>query len=200
MVRGKSQPVLFNANDVVGIRERDKVSCSKWCHITIGETTYIVVWKFEKLSAGIRIDRVAGQLADQEQPNVEEDSTEHTLQFKVLGMSYKSRQTYLKSASEKIKNNEEVQVMIKPEADNENDQNAIAVLLDYRECWRTVGYIARELTCYLHPLIQSNRITVKIAHLRFRVTYLLVGYYLTLSITRKGQWPPQVITASKSVS
>ena len=89
--------------------------------------------------------------------------------------------------------------MIKAEPENENDKYAIAVLIDYGEGWKTVGYIAKELTYYLHPHLQSDRIHVTIAHIRFRVTYLLVGYYLTLNITQKGQWPTQVMNASKSV-
>ena len=198
MVRGMTQPVLFNIEDALEIVEGDIVACSKSCRITLEETEYLVVWKFDKLLNARCDDWVPGQCTDQEQQN-NGDNTEHTLPFKVLGVSYKNRQTHLKHASEKIKNNEQVHVMIKSEPENENDQNAIAVLLDYEDGWKTVGYIAKELTCYLHPLLESDRISVTIAHIRFRVTYLLVGYYLTINITRKGQWPTKVITASKSV-
>lgn len=90
-------------------------------------------------------------------------------------------------------------VDIKPEPDNDYDSNAIAVLLNYGTEWYTVGYIAKELTNEIHPLLETANIKVAISHIRFRVTYLLIGFYLTLNITREGQWSPRVISASKTV-
>ena len=44
-----TQPVLFNIEDALEIVEGDIVACSKSCHITLEETEYLVVWKFDKL-------------------------------------------------------------------------------------------------------------------------------------------------------
>lgn len=195
LIRGNNQHVLFNAEDAVLLVAHERIICTKWCQITIEDINYLVVWKFEKLSA-IRNEPT---VANQGQAIAGDDNTKHTLPFKVLGVSYKNRQIHLKCASEKLKTNEEVQIMIKPEPDNDHDKNAIAVLLNYGTGWKTVGYIASELTRYLHPSIERNSLTVTIAHIRFRVTYMLAGYYLTINITRKGQWCSQVIIASKTV-
>ena len=92
-----------------------------------------------------------------------------------------------------------MKVDIKPEPENDYDSNAIAVLLNYGSGWYTVGYIAKELANEIHPLLKTSNIKVEISHIRFRLTYLLIGYYLTLNITRKGQWSPKVISASKTV-
>lgn len=192
IIRGNNQHVLFNAEDAVRLAAQEKIVGTKWCHITIEETNYLVVWKFEILTGEPTV-------ANQDQATAGDENTKHTLPFKVLGVSYKNRQIHLKCASEKLKRNEEVQIMIKPEPDNDHDINAIAVLLNCGTGWKTVGYIASELTKHLHPLIESDSITITIAHIRFRVTYMLTGYYLTINITRKGQWCSQVITASKSL-
>ena len=130
---------------------------------------------------------------------IADDNTKHTFPLKVLGVSYKNRQIHLKCASEKLKRNEEVKIKIEPDPDNDNDKNAIAVLINYGSGWIIVGYIASELTCYLHSVIESNSIVVAISHIRLRVTFMLTGYYLTINITRKEQWCPQIITASKRV-
>ena len=107
---------------------------------------------------------------------------------------------HLEVASKKLENGQEVKVQIQPEPDNDFDSNAIAVMLNYGTGWHTVGYIARELTSEIHPLIKRSNIKVAISKISFRLTYLLTGYFATLNITRKGQWSPRVISASKRVS
>ena len=113
---------------------------------------------------------------------------------------FKNWQTYLTAARKKLASAHHVQVALKPELENEYDKNAISVLLDYGCGWKVVGYIARELTSYFTPLINSNSIKVTIARIRFRVNCFLIGYYLTINITRKGMWCPKVISASKKVT
>ena len=70
---------------------------------------------------------------------------------------------------------------------NDYDQNAIAVLINF----------SKELTSELQPLIDNGNIKVNVAHIRFRVNYLQVGYYLTINISRTGQWSKKV-KASKN--
>ena len=194
IVRGHNQHVLFNAEDAVALTAQQKISCNKWCFVTIEEINYLVVWKFEILPTLTHEPR-----AENDNKTTADVNTNHTLPFKVLGVSYKNRQIHLKCASEKLKRNEEVQIKIEPDPDNDHDKNAIAVLINYGDGWKIVGYIASELTCHLHPLIENDSIIVMISHIRFKVTYMLTGYYLTIHITRKGQWCPQVIAASKNV-
>lgn len=199
------------------IKDEDKIDCIKWCQISINSITYVVAWDFKKVS-GNTAALSAPPLKDSApqapaslpptpppppppaDPTPEDGTINHTLPFKVLGIGYKQRQRDLKCASEHLNNNKEVKVAIRPDPHSEHDKDAISVLLDYGSGWKVVGYIARELTCYLHPLIQSNSLLVTISHIRFRVSYLLLGYYLTINITKKGMWCAQVITASKKVS
>ena len=192
--RAHNQHVLFNAEGAIGLTVQKKISCTKWCFVTIEEITYLVVWKFDILPAF-----KCGPTTENESLTIADDNTKHILPFKVLGVSYKNRQIHLKCASEKLERNEEVQIKIEPDPDNDHDKNAIAVLINYGSGWIIVGYIPSELTCYLHPLIESNSIVVTISHILLRVIFMLTGYYLTINITRKGQWCPQVITASKRV-
>lgn len=63
-----------------------------------------------------------------------------------------------------------------------------------------VGYIARELTRYSHPLLANgNIVTVNVKHIKFYIVYMRVGYYITINIAKKGQWEEQVIRASLQV-
>ena len=43
LVKGHNQHVLFNAEDAVGLTVQKKISCTKWCFVTIEEITYLVV-------------------------------------------------------------------------------------------------------------------------------------------------------------
>ena len=40
---------------------------------------------------------------------------------------------------------------------------------------------------------------VTVKHIKFRTSYLKVGFYITINITRKGEWEPEVIRATKKV-
>ena len=82
---------------------------------------------------------------------------------------------------------------------NENDPNSISVQINYDEDepYYTVGYVARELTKYMHPII--NELEVSVKKIRFCTTYMRIGFYLTIDVTKKGRWNEQVIAASKNV-
>ena len=65
-----------------------------------------------------------------------------------------------------------------------------------------IGYIAKELTQFLHPLSKCGYrylTNVSLKHIKFRTSYLRPGFYATIQITRKGQWEKSVIKASKRV-
>lgn len=103
--------------------------------------------------------------------DVESDSTPiyHTLPFKVIGVAHSTKtQDRLDEALTKMKGGETVSAMLKPEPENEFDREAIAVHLDYGNGPCFIGYIPRELTKYLHPLLETRQITqVKVEDIRF---------------------------------
>ena len=127
----------------------------------------------------------------------DEDSNEYPVPFKVLGVAYKRRQTYPKKAYENLEQEQEVMAKLQQEPENDYDQNAIAVLINFGSGWNKVGYIAKELTSELQPLIDNGNIKVNVPQIRFRVNYLQVGYDLTINISRTGQWSKKVVMASK---
>ena len=88
----------------------------------------------------------------------DEESVQHKLGFKCIGAAHeKSRQEYLRKAETKLhKEQVPVIVRLRPESTNEKDSNAIAIDMNYGTGWNCVGYIARELTEYLHPLINNS--------------------------------------------
>ena len=92
-----------------------------------------------------------------------------------------------------------VQAKLQQEPDNDYDQHAIAVFINYHSGWEKVGYIAKELTSDLHPFLERNNLKTTVAHIRFRVNYLQVGYLLTLNITKQGPWSKNVVKAPKKV-
>lgn len=135
--------------------------------------------------------------------DVESDSPPiyHTLPFKVIGVAHSTKtQDRLDEALTKMKVGGTVSAMLKPEPENEFDREAIAVHLDYRNGPCFIGYIQRELTKYLHPLLETRQITeVKVEDIRFRTSFSKFGLYIKISITRIGRWEPFVVRASLSV-
>jgi len=90
----------------------------------------------------------------------ESESVEHTIGFKCIGAAHeKPRQQFLKDAERKMEIEKlPVKVRLTAEPENEKDKNAIAIDMDHDTGWFPVGYIASELTAYLHPLILEGKI------------------------------------------
>ena len=90
----------------------------------------------------------------------DDESVEHTLAFKCIGAAHeKPRQKFLEVAERKLHREQcEVKVKLRHEPENEKDRNAIAIDMDHGTGWFHVGYIASELTQYLHPLILDGKI------------------------------------------
>ena len=93
---------------------------------------------------------------------------------------------------------QQVQANLRPGPTNDYDSNAILVEINYGEGFKPVGYIARELTRLLNPLLGNQIVSVGIKHIKFRTTFLNIGYYITIIITKKGPWDNS-IKKSKSV-
>ena len=123
----------------------------------------------------------------------------------VLGSAHHSEmQTHVESAKKELEQNplirKDVTARIRPEPENEKDEKAIIVEINYGGGYKPVGYIAKELTKFLHPLKALKKITdVGIKHIKFRTAFRNIGYYITIIITRKGPWGTKVIAASAKV-
>ena len=67
-----------------------------------------------------------------------------TVPFKVLGVAHKGWQISLKKAYESLREDKPVQAELQPEPDNDYDQQAIAVYMNYHSCWEKVVYILQK--------------------------------------------------------
>ena len=171
--------------------------CTSSCEITINGKAFKVLWTFEgTVSSDLRTEQEA-----REQKHEIFEETPHTLPFKVMGTCYVTeRQDALEKAYEMLYDfNRPVFVRLCPEPENNDDPNAIAVQINYDEDepYYTVGYIARELTRYLHPVIEQ--LEVSIHNIRFCTTFQRIGFYIAINITKPCLWDEHVVAASKKV-
>ena len=128
----------------------------------------------------------------------DEELGEHTLNFKVLGVTYKGRQNYIECAKQLIDvEGKDVSVSLEPELDNPVDPGGIAVKFDTgvenygNVC---VGYIGKEFKECMTRYLQQNKINkIKIKHIKLRTQFNPIGLYILLEITKKGRWPNFVV-------
>jgi hypothetical protein len=179
------------------------VTCTSHCDINIGDISYTVLWEFAPNPSTNTIDEsqhVARDVALETSDNTVDMDTKHTLPFKVLGTCHSTeRQKVLECAFELMENNRHVFVKLQHEPDNPYDDNAVAVLLQTDVEFELVGYIARELTKYVRPCLMDPDFHAEVRCVRFRTTYMLVGFYITIDLTKKGFWHNDVVKASKAV-
>lgn len=88
----------------------------------------------------------------------------HCLPFKVMGVTYNTTyQKHLEAAKAVGVNSVHAKIVGEPE--NEHDSNAIAVLINYGCGFVRIGYIAKELTRFIHPLLSNGTIvSVDVKH------------------------------------
>ena len=112
-----------------------------------------------------------------------------------MGTCYsKERQYSLQEAFECLyEHNRPVYAKLQAEPENIHDKSAIAVYLMSLSDYEKVGYIASNLTRYLHPLLKDPSLEVSVKNVRFCTTFLMIGFYVTINITKRGQWEKQVI-------
>ena len=194
---------LSNGQQCNGVVNKDidiepgRFCCSSHCTIRVENEDLVVLWTLSPLKNTIQ------SVAIVQVRNVGEEtddySGEHTLPFKVMGTCYwTSRQDALEEAYTYLHEyNRHVFAKLVEEPENVNDSNAIAVYLMASDNYNKVGYIARELTSHLNPIMKSLDVSVK--HIRFSTTFSTKGYYLTLEITKHGMWHNDVVVASKKV-
>ena len=164
---------------------------------TMGDNTEVA--KSSEKEININLHASASPIMDNSSngdPLHAEPFVEHTLPFKVLGSAHNlNYQKHLEQAYDVWNSGENmVNVLLCAEKENEYDPNAIAVALKYGGTgYHRVGYIAKELTQYIHPHLNTNNIHVAVKKISFRVDFSIVGFYLTLEITKKGEWNPDVV-------
>jgi hypothetical protein len=126
----------------------------------------------------------------------------HELPFKVMGVVHNSdRQKHLENAFETIYGEQkEVLVRIRPDPTNKFDADAIPVELDYGSDWKLVGFLLKDLTQYVHHVLNSRRLlSVQIGHIRFQTQWQMPGFYAKILVKCKGMWQKEVISASRRV-
>ena len=98
----------------------------------------------------------------------------------------KSRQSALEEAFEYLYDyNRNVFVKLEADHDNAHDQNANGVYLTTDYHYVLVGYIASELTKYVHPFLGTPELDISVKHICFCTTFYKIGFYLTTEITIK---------------
>ena len=78
-------------------------------------------------------------------------------------------------------------------------QNAIGVYLTTDYHYLLVGYIASELTKYVHPFLGTPEPDVSVKRIRFCTIFYKIGFYLTVEITINRAWPEEVVQAGKGL-
>ena len=188
-INGTHQQILIS-RDSGSVSCPVDVCCTSYCEIVVGGKKIQVFWKWSKVDDGsTSVNDIntseEEDVEDEESEGGDDDRTLHTLPFKVMGVAYSAeRQKHLENAFE-ISLADNVKAKIVPESHNSYDKDAIIVMLDYGHEWSKIGYIAKELTKYLHPLLQRGLTTnVSLKHIKFRTSYLKVGFYATIQLTR----------------
>ena len=170
-------------------------ACTSYCDIMIEGEKYVVLWELSCYKPFASDNTSSDHDSD--------DENVHCLPFKVVGTCYSpSRQKTLEAAYDYMHTyNRPVFAKLVAEPENPTDKNAIAVYVMTDECkdFEKVGYIPKELTRYLHSLLKASKLDVSVKNVRFCTTYLLIGYYITLNISKKGTWDDFVVTASRKV-
>ena len=195
---GVVKKALVRASDqrVIQLKTPVCVTVSSSCSIEIEHDKYTVLWEWDNATDELHVVRpgISGDTNNDEGDSEEEEEALvlHTLPFKVLGVAHKlERQEHLEAAFNKItKENLVVCAKIQPEPDNMFDANAIGVLIDYGLGFKHVGYIAQELTRFIHPVIKHGRLQLATVYeIKFRTAWAKTGYFMTLQLTCKGEWP-----------
>ena len=73
-------------------------------------------------------------------------------------------------------------------------------MLDYGHEWSKIGYIAKELTKFLHPLLKQGYITnVSLKHINFKTSYLKLGFMRQSKLQEKDNGKIQYSKRAKEL-
>lgn len=188
------------------------MTCTSHCQLIIDGAEFTVLWEFAICQSGNREneiqdpndnpgDQTSGHIGSDDDSHESDEVVMHTLPFKVLGSCHKKhRQVVLEQAHDYLyEYNRPVCISLEREPDNPYDSNAIAVFLQTIDEFEIVGYIASELTQYVIPSLGHPDFRASVKDIRFRTTYMMVGFYLSIELTKRGLWHKEVIKASKSI-
>lgn len=192
---------LYNGIEYYGlVKQEENISigmttCPNNHTIILQGKNYIVLWEPITIQHTTEAEHESDDLVDVE------SGVMHTLLFKVLGVCHSvERQKTLERAYQLLyEYNRPVFSKLEKEPDNVYDSNAIAVYVMTDDSYDKVGYIASELTQFVHPYLNTPDFNVSVEKVTFCTKYLLVGFYLTISLSKKGLWHNEVIKASKKV-
>ncbi|XP_019636808.1 PREDICTED: exonuclease 1-like isoform X2 [Branchiostoma belcheri] len=202
---------LFEASDrrVLLYTPPFDIIIQRSCTITAQNTSYLVVWEWGFHEPPINFEAHRNDTESEDESDMfeldsdsEDDDRDHVLPFEVMGVAHsRRRQEVLEWAhDEMVERNSTPQVELIPERINPLDEIAIAVCINTARGPETVGYIAKEMTQYVHPIINTNRLTcARIGRIAFRTTYENYGWFMKLLITRKGTWDRAVIRQSRHI-
>ena len=174
-------------------------NCTSYCDLIIEGNKYVVLWQLNSFKPFPDVEPI--DLHPRPSEPASDDEEMHCLPFKVVGTCYSaSRQKALETAYDYLHTyNRPVFAKLVAEPENQADKNAIAVYVMTEDDYEKVGYIPKELTMYLHGPLKASELDVSVKDVRFRTTYLLMGFYITLSISKKGAWNSFVVRASLKV-
>lgn len=126
----------------------------------------------------------------------------HTVTFKCIGVMREHRyQEVLRRAKDLHAMRIDVPVKISPEPENPKDSRAIAVICNVDGTWNRIGYLVREVLEVVHEAIECNKILcVKFAWIRYIAEWTRSGpgFFAGINITKSGDWPQSVISASST--
>ncbi|XP_068710093.1 uncharacterized protein [Montipora foliosa] len=153
--------------------QRGAYKCNSHCQIQVGGKPYTVLWTLIPVQkadhAAPPVSETTVSDSDTSDNNVDCDEpndivTTHCLPFEVMGTCYsKAGQDSLQEAFQYLnEHNRPVYAKLQAEPENTNDKSAIAVYLMSSSDYEKVGYIASELTRYLHPLLKNLSLLVSV--------------------------------------
>jgi len=193
--------------------------CTRSCSIQIHGQRRTLLWKWAVMEGGLDSeseDEDEGsswssestcnedvEESSNEDEDEEDEEGEHTLNFKVVGVTYGHRQNYVECAKQLIAEGNNVPVSLVPETTNVVDPTAISVVIDTGEEHfgeKTVGYIPKEFNQLMKYCLDKSFITkVAIGHIKLQLLFNPIGFYILLKVTRQGRWPKWVREKSRRV-
>ncbi|XP_070534505.1 uncharacterized protein [Ptychodera flava] len=200
---------VFNMQSLI------KCSMSDCCIVNINDRPFLMLWKWTMINDTIS---VADSLESMSISSISSDTTsiarlndineddpcniEHSVPFKVLGVCHNmNRQEVLEAGYIRLYDHKlPVKACLRPDPSNKFDKDAIAVDLDVGNGWQHIGFIPSELTRYVHKPFTEGKLSVVVDHIRFRTTWMLVGFYVKITITKvHSMWENYVVMKSKKV-
>lgn len=189
--------------------QRGNFICTSHCRIKVRDKDYTVLWNLVATRTGqTSVPNYTSKNVNRSGDNLEIDGRDDSgevgatcLPFKVLGTCYsKSRQQALEEAFEYLyDHNRPVFVKLQAEPDNPIDKHAIAVYVMSSADYEKVGYIASEMTQFVHPALRDSSFQVSVKRIWFSTVFLMIGFYITINITISGPWDKKAVQACSRV-